>query len=172
MHNQSRILLFRTVSHCFGLLLTFLPALAFSAQLAGRVVGIADGDTLTLLDAGNQQYKVRIGGIDAPEKRQAFGQRSKENLSRLAFSKTAQADCPKQDRYRRHVCTVTVDGRDVGLEQIRAGLAWWYRKYADEQPAAQRVDYENAEATARRQRAGLWMESAPVPPWEFRHPPK
>lgn len=145
------------------------PLGASAAQLDGRIVGIADGDTLTLLDGSKQQHKIRIAGIDAPEKRQPFGQRSKENLSRLAFSKTVQADCPKQDRYQRHVCTVVVEGRDVGLEQLRAGLAWWYRKYAAEQPARQRSDYEAAEAAAKRDRAGLWMASDPVPPWDFRH---
>lgn len=156
-------------------MLAIVAALASPATFAqdairGRVVGIADGDTLTLLDDSDQQHKIRIGGIDAPEKRQPFGQRSKENLSRLAFSKPAEATCPKRDRYQREVCTVTVDGRDIGLEQIRAGLAWWYRKYAKEQPPLQRVDYEQAESSARQQRVGIWADGEPIPPWEFRHP--
>ena len=169
MHAKARILLLTTVTSCFGVLLAGVPLEVSAAQLAGRVVGIVDGDTLTLLDGSKQQHKIRIAGIDAPEARQPFGQRSKENLSSLAFSKTAQADCTKRDRYKRQVCTVLVEGRDIGLEQVRAGLAWWYRKYASEQAATQRIDYEAAEAAARQQRAGLWMASDPVPPWDFRH---
>ena len=162
----------RTVSHYWPLIFCLWLAPASAIEITGRVVGIADGDTLTLLDAGNQQHKIRIAGIDAPEKRQSFGQRSKENLSRLAFSRTANATCSKRDRYRREVCTVAVDGRDVGLEQVRAGLAWWYRKYASEQSPLQRTDYESSEGRAKQLRVGLWIETAPVPPWAFRHPGK
>lgn len=162
----------RTVSHYWPLLFCLWLAPASATEITGRVVGIADGDTLTLLDAGNQQHTIRIAGIDAPEKRQPFGQRSKQNLTQLAFSRSADASCPKQDRYRREVCTVTVDGRDVGLEQVHAGLAWWYRKYAREQSPLQRASYESAEDRAKQLRVGLWIEIAPVPPWEFRLPGK
>lgn len=151
-----------------------LMAISFPAhsgdKFSGRVVRIADGDTLTLLADDNTQHKIRIGGIDAPERRQSFGQRSKENLARLAFSKSAEASCQKRDRYRREVCNVQVDGRDVGFEQLSAGLAWWYRKYAGEQSALQRHQYETAEASAREKRIGLWIEADPVAPWNFRHP--
>lgn len=113
------------------------------------MVGITDGDTLSLLDSSNQQHKIRLAGIDAPEKRQPFGERSKTSLSALAFNQQATADCPKRDKYRREVCSVFVHGKDVGLEQIATGMAWWYRKYAKEQTPDQRADYEQAESSAR-----------------------
>ena len=114
-------------------LLLPLPAVALADTLQGRVVGVHDGDTLTVLAPGNVQHKVRLEGIDAPELGQPFGQASKQNLSRLAYGKDAQADCPKADRYKRKVCRVTVAGQDVGLAQLEAGLAWWFRRYAGEQ---------------------------------------
>src|SRR5215470_6788958 len=97
------------------------PALA--DVLEGRVIGVADGDTITLLDSNHQQHRIRIGGIDAPEKGQPFGTRSKMNLSNLAFGRDARADCYKVDRYRRDVCTIYVHGKDVELAQIEAGPA-------------------------------------------------
>ena len=169
LHGKTRSLVSYPVLHYFLFLLSCVPNAASGAQIVGRVVGIADGDTLTLLDGANQQHRIRISGLDAPERNQPFGRRSKENLSRLAFGRSANADCSKQDRYQREVCTVFVDGLDVGLEQIRAGLAWWYRRYANEQPVAQRLAYEHAEAAARQQRTGLWRDAAPTPPWEYRH---
>lgn len=128
---------------------------------------IADGDTLTLL-VDQQPHKVRVVGIDAPERRQPFGERSKQNLAALAFNKNAIADCPKKDRYKRDLCKVMVDGQDVGLRQIADGLAWWYKKYSREQAGEDRVIYEEAEVTSRNQRVGLWENVEPVPPWEWR----
>jgi len=122
------------------LLLALWTASAWADELVGRIVSIADGDTITLLDSGRRQHRIRIGGIDAPEKGQPFGQRSKEHVAELAFGKDAKADCYKVDRYGRDVCTVFVDGKDVGLAQLDAGLAWWYRKYAHEQHPRDRID--------------------------------
>src|SRR5215831_13774790 len=99
----------------------------------GRVVGVSDGDTITVLDAAKMQHRVRLAGIDAPEKAQAFGERSKQNLSALVFGKDVRADCYKRDRYGRDVCRVWVtpsDCRgcgltlDVALAQLTVGLAW------------------------------------------------
>ena len=106
--------------------------------------------------------------IDAPEKGQPFGNVSKQNLSRLAFNRVVVADCPKVDRYGRQVCLVRVDGIDVGLAQIEAGLAWWYRKYAREQNAKDRAVYDRAENEARASGRGLWGDREPIPPWEWR----
>ena len=153
------------------LLLTLLACWAIAAWadvLEGRVVAVADGDTITLLDSNRQQHKIRLGGIDAPEKAQPFGQRSKQHLSELTFGKEARADCYKIDRYDRDVCIVYVDGKDVGLAQLDAGLAWWFRKYAHEQLPKDRVDYEAAEDRAAADRVGLWQDKNPVPPWEWR----
>jgi endonuclease YncB( thermonuclease family) len=149
-----------------GLLATPLAA---AETVTGRVVGVADGDTITILDTSNQQHRIRINGIDAPEKAQAFGQVSKQNLARLAFGRGAVADCPKRDRYGRQVCLVRVDGIDVGLAQVEAGLAWWYRKYAKEQSPQDRATYAAIEQEAQEARRGLWRDPDPVPPWEWRH---
>jgi len=87
----------------------------------------------------------------------------------LAFGRAASASCQKKDRYRRDVCVVKVNGKDVGLEQIRTGLAWWYRQYAKEQTQQERIDYEKAEQDAKSRRLGLWSSSNALPPWEWRH---
>lgn len=150
-------------------LLSPLTPFANAATIEGRVVAIADGDTLTLLDNTQAQHKIRIAGIDAPEKRQDFGQRSKANLSGLAFNQAAVAACRKIDRYKRNLCVVSVAGRDVGLEQIRAGMAWHYKQYAKEQPTSERITYERAENEAKAKRLGLWVDAEPLPPWEWRH---
>lgn len=132
-------------------------------------MGIADGDTLTLLDASNQQHKIRLAGIDSPEKSQDFGQKAKSSLSAIAFGQQATADCRKRDRYRREVCVVAVGGKDVGLEQVRNGMAWWYRQYKAQQTMQERADYEQAESSAKNYRQGLWQDLNPTPPWEWRH---
>ena len=140
--------------------------------VSGRVISVADGDTLTLLDAHHVQHKIRLSGIDAPEKRQDFGFRAKSSLAAMAAGRLAVADCRKQDRYRRSICVVRVDGKDVGFEQIRQGMAWWYRQYAKDQSSQERVAYERAEAHASEQRIGLWREKQPTPPWEWRRIPR
>lgn len=141
---------------------------ANSGELEGRVVGIQDGDTLTILDVGKQQHRVRLAGIDAPEKAQAFGESAKEHLSRLAFGRQVDVRCNKRDRYGRDVCSVHVGTRDVGLEQVRSGHAWWYRDYAREQTPADRQVYAAAEQEARSARRGLWRDAAPTAPWDWR----
>lgn len=149
--------------------IAFLSLTAQAETLSGRVVAISDGDTLTLLDASNLPHKIRLSGIDAPEKAQDFGQKAKTSLSGLAFNQTATADCRKRDRYQREICVVYVEGKDVGLEQIRAGLAWWYQDYAKDQTAQERSEYSQAEFMAKIHRFGLWNSKNPVPPWEWRH---
>ena len=136
--------------------------------LVGRNIGVADGDTLTLLDANSASHKIRLSGIDAPEKKQAFGQQSKLSLSSLAYGRQATADCSKRDRYQRAVCVVTIAGNDVGLQQIHRGLAWWYQAYAREQEPQARRDYERAEQDAQDKRLGLWRDKNPTPPWDWR----
>lgn len=138
------------------------------ADFTGRVVSISDGDTITVLDSDNHQHKVRIAGIDAPERHQPFGEKSRASMGALAFHQEARLDCRKQDRYRRDVCTVFIEAKDIGLEQVTRGMAWWYRAYAKEQTQQQRQDYEVAEFQAQSRRAGLWAEKNPVPPWEWR----
>jgi len=151
-------------------ILAFAVSTAHAAgwTVEGRVVGVQDGDTVTVLDQAKAQHRIRLSGIDAPEKRQGFGERSKQHLSDLVFQKPVEARCHKKDRYGREVCAVFVGQRDVGLEQIRAGLAWWYREYAHEQSPQDRLAYETEEDAARRERLGLWQDQAPVAPWDWR----
>lgn len=145
---------------------------AHADTLTGRVVGVTDGDTLTLLDAANTQHKIRLAGIDAPEKGQPFGQVCKQSLSDLAYNHTAQIDWSKLDRYGRVIGKVLVNGQDVNLEQIRRGCAWYYKKYQNEQSAEDRVSYARTEDGARAGKVGLWVEGGVMAPWEWRHRPK
>jgi endonuclease YncB( thermonuclease family) len=131
-------------------------------RIEGRVVGVADGDTITVLDAGRRQHKIRLHQIDAPEKGQDYGTRSKQSLSELVFGKTVSVEVVDIDRYGREVGKVWVGALDANLEQVKRGMAWVYRKYAREQR------YYDAEEAARKAKAGLWASQNPVPPWEFR----
>ena len=137
-------------------------------NLTGRVTRIADGDTLTLLDAMNVQHRIRLQGIDAPESHQAFGTQSKKSLSDLAFNKEVVAVCDKVDQYGRLVCKIMIGERDINLEQIKAGMAWHYKYYEDEQSPEDRELYGRAENDARAARRGLWRDANPTEPSEFR----
>jgi len=136
--------------------------------LTGRVVRVTDGDTIVVLDADKVQHKIRLQGIDAPERRQAFGTKSKEHLSDLVAGKAVEVDYSKNDRYGRVLGIVLVNGGDVNLEQVEAGMAWHYKKYQGEQSASDRVKYSDAELEARRQKIGLWRDPNPMPPWNYR----
>jgi len=140
---------------------------AVSEILKGYVVGITDGDTLTML-VGTQQHKIRIAAIDSPERVQAFGDKAKSHIAALVFNKDAVAECHKKS-YDRKVCKVLVEGQDIGLLQIYAGMAWWSRKYAKEQTTEDQNVYEQAEMMAKFKRLGLWGDSNPIPPWDWRH---
>lgn len=141
---------------------------AHADELRGTVVAISDGDTMTVLDASRRQHRVRLAAIDAPERRQAFGTKSRESLSAMAFRKDV-VDFQKTDKYRRVLGRVLAAGQDVGLAQIRAGMAWHNVAYAKEQTPLNRIAYSEAESEARGLRRGLWSEPNPQPPWEFRH---
>lgn len=136
--------------------------------ISGRIVGVTDGDTVTVLDANRTQYKIRLAGIDAPEKAQPFGQRSKEYLSDLVFDRAVIVEWEKRDRYGRIVGKILVNGRDANLEQMKAGMAWWYEKYRKEQSVDDQRRYAEAEGTAKAKRVGLWRDLDPIPPWDWR----
>lgn len=138
----------------------------------GRVVRIADGDTITLLDSINTQHRIRLQGIDAPESHQDFGAQSKKNLSDMIFDKNVTAMCDKTDQYGRQVCKIVFDGRDINLEQVKAGMAWHYKDYEREQSPADRELYARAEDEARSARRGLWIDANPIEPSEFRREEK
>lgn len=136
--------------------------------ISGRVVRVADGDTITILTPAKEQIRVRLAGIDAPEHNQAFGQVSKNYLSDAVAGQEVTIEYQHQDRYGRTIGKVLIGGIDANLRQVQAGLAWWYRQYAKEQSAADRRAYEAAEDEARAARKGLWQDAEPVAPWEFR----
>jgi endonuclease YncB( thermonuclease family) len=147
----------------------FQISVAYADQLLGKVVGVADGDTVTVLDADKKEYKVRLAGIDAPEKKQPFGQTSKQHLSDMVYGKHVVVEWRKRDKYSRIVGKVVIDGNDACLKQVSSGLAWHYKQYAGEQSAEDRKAYSNAEVSARSSKVGLWKDENPLPPWEYRH---
>lgn len=144
------------------------PVICWGDSFSGRVVGVSDGDTVTVLVGGRDQVRVRLSGIDAPEKKQPFGQSAKEKMSDLVYGRDVAVEWEKKDRYGRTVGAVLVSGQDAGLELLRAGLAWHYKKYQSEQTMDDRNRYSTAEDAARRKRLGLWSDPAPSPPWEWR----
>ena len=149
-------------------LLLLLPLVSWSQELTGRVVRVIDGDTLVVLDASSTQHKIRLSGIDCPERRQPWSTRAKQALSDQVFDHQVTVNWDKRDRYKRIVGKVLDRKRDVNLGLVRDGMCWWYRKYAKEQNAGDRVLYAEAEEEARGKRRRLWSDPEPVPPWEWR----
>jgi endonuclease YncB( thermonuclease family) len=140
----------------------------WAAELAGRVVGVSDGDTITVLTASKQSVRVRLQGIDAPESHQAFGSVSKRALSGLVFGKHVSVRYDTQDRYGRVLGVVYLGNEDVNLAMVRDGMAWHYKFYARDQSPADRQRYALAEEGAQTARIGLWRDANPTPPWDFR----
>lgn len=144
-----------------GLLLALLSVAHASEPFTGRVVGVADGDTLTVL-ADTTPHKIRLAEIDAPEKKQAFGERAKLSLSALCFDQRASVSKGKTDRYGRTVARVSCQGIDASLHQVQQGLAWAYTAYLTDPAVA------GAEQMARDSALGLWVDAEPTPPWLYR----
>ena len=131
--------------------------------LEGKVIGVADGDTLTILDSRKEQHKIRLAEIDSPESAMPYGQRSKKALSSICFGKRAVIRDTTKDRYQRVVGHVYCDGVHANFEMVRKGMAWVYVQYAARSSPAYRLERE-----ARSQKLGLWADARPVPPWEWR----
>lgn len=132
---------------------------------ADQVIGVTDGDTLTVLH-DQRPLKIRLANIDAPEKKQAFGERSKQSLSELCYGQDASYAILTLDRYGRTVALVTCAGVDVNRAQVERGMAWVYTRYNQDETLPR------AEATAKEAQRGLWSEKQPIPPWEFRRAAK
>jgi endonuclease YncB( thermonuclease family) len=139
-----------------------------SQTLNGRVVSIADGDRVTVLDANDTQHRIRLEGIDAPESHQAFGEQSRQSLAEMISGKEVTVSYQKTDQYGRLVGKIVLDGKDINLEQVRAGMAWHYKFYENEQTPEDRELYAKAEEGARSARRGLWQDPNPVEPYQFR----
>lgn len=138
-----------------------LAAQTVSADFSGKVVGVSDGDTITVLK-DQEQVKVRLVEIDAPEKGQAYGNRSKQTLSELVLGKQVEIRERGTDRYGRTLGHINQSGLDVNAEMVRRGMAWVYVKYARDRGLSQ------IEVEAREQRRGVWADKNPIPPWEWR----
>ena len=159
--------------------LVLLPILAFSvaADITGKVVAVTDGDTIKVLDASNAQYKVRLTGIDAPERGQPYSNASRENLASMVAGKEVFVESTKNDRYGRMLGKVWVQPSDcptcgktldINYAQILEGMAWWYRYYANEQSEEDRGRYESAEDEARLRKRELWADPYPINQYEWR----
>ena len=132
------------------------------ADFSGRVVGVSDGDTIKVLHSGKAE-KIRLSGIDCPEKRQAYGNKAKQFTSEMVFGKTVTIQDHGVDKYGRTLGDVILpDGLSLNRELIKAGLAWWYRKYSKDQSLG------TLEEEARTAKRGLWADPEPVPPWCYR----
>lgn len=149
-----------------ALCLAFLIVLPWPAlaDFTGRVVGITDGDTLTVLDDAHRQHRVRLAAIDTPEARQPYGDRARQALSNLAFGRTVRVVEVDTDRFGRTVGRVYTGRTEVSAEMVRQGAAWVFRRFSDD-PALLRL-----EAEAQRAHRGLWAlpEAERMPPWEWR----
>jgi endonuclease YncB( thermonuclease family) len=153
----------RTLSCTLILLIIASPSLA---DFSGSVVGVLDGDTIDVLHNG-QAERIRLNGIDCPEKGQAYGKKAKQFTSGLVFGKQVTVKAFKKDRHGRTVADVLLsDGTNVSHELVKAGLAWWYKQYAKHDETLAHLEQD-----AREQKRGLWSDPNPVPPWEVRHPP-
>lgn len=148
----------------FGLF--FLASFPACADFTGNVVGVADGDTITVLDINKIQYKVRLAEIDAPEKAQAFGYRSKQSLSDLVYGKEVRVIEQGKDKYKRIIGRIYQGDVDANAEQVKQGMAWVYRKYSKDESLLP------LEAEAIESRLGLWADDEPMPPWVWRRSKK
>jgi endonuclease YncB( thermonuclease family) len=147
------------------------------ADLTGRVAAVTDGDTINVLDATNTEHKVRLTGIDAPERGQPYGTASRNHLASIVAGKEVKVESSKSDRYGRVLGKVWVQPGDcpscgktlnTNHAQILAGMAWWYRYYAKEQSPEDRGRYESAEDEAKARKWGLWADSKPINPYDWR----
>ena len=163
--SQNLIHTVKSVSAIFLFLFSFQCS---AANIEGKVIKVADGDTVTVLDAGNKQHRVRLTGIDAPERHQAYGSKSTESLVGLVYLKKVTVQSSGTDRYKRVLGKILLDGLDVNLEQVKRGLAWHYKHYERDQSPEDRVSYSYAETQARQGRTGLWGGDSQIPPWEYR----
>lgn len=170
-HQISKIirLISTTVQCAIVALFLVTSGLSHADELIGQVVGVSDGDTITLLDANKTQHKIRLAGVDAPEKDQPFGQASKKSLSDLIFNKQVNVYWKKKDRYQRVLGKVTLGEQDICLEQVKRGMSWHYKQYERNQTPEDRMKYTLAEKNARVNRIGLWADESPVEPSKFRH---
>jgi len=146
--------------------LVLIPLYVLAADFTGPVVSVLDGDTIEVLHNQHPE-RIRLNGIDCPEKRQAFGKKAKQFTSTLAYGKELTIPVHRTEPHGRTVGDVVLpDGTNVSRELVKAGLAWWYRQYSKDESLGV------LEQEAREAKRGLWSDPHPIPPWEVRHPKK
>ena len=133
-----------------------------AAEIFGKVVGVSDGDTITLLDTSNSRHRIRLDRVDAPERRQPFGEKSKRFLASLVFGQCVRVEYEKKDRYGRILGTVFLGDEEINLTMVRHGMAWHYSFYDKTER------YAVAEREARQKKIGLWRDPDPMNPYDFR----
>ncbi len=139
-------------------------------RFSARVVSITDGDTISVAATNGARLDIRLAGIDAPEHDQPFGAQSTKHLARLVAGKTVTLDCENEMSYGRRICKILLpDGEDACLDQVKAGMAWHYKQYEDEQSPADRAAYAAAECAAMKAKIGLWSDPHPMQPQDWRH---
>jgi micrococcal nuclease len=159
----ARSLLFHVNDYSSPWFFSFLICIPFLFGFTGQVVGVMDGDTIAVMHQ-NKPERIRLHGIDCPEKGQAFGKRAKQAASELLFGRDVAVRVYGKDKYGRTIGAVILpDGTNVNHRLVKNGWCWWYRKYA-----ATDIDLARAESEARKAKKGLWQDTAPIPPWEFR----
>lgn len=146
----------------FTLLLLMLSTTVKAEYLIARVVGVLDGDTIEVLDQEKNRYKVRLAQIDAPEKTQPFGNKSKEYLSDLIYKKEVTLNWQQKDRYNRLLAIVRIDKKNVNYEMVINGYAWAYERYVTDNI------YDFAQNHAQIRKVGLWRQPNPIAPWNWR----
>lgn len=153
----------RQLSLIVVLVCSCLSSRPLFADFTGKVVAVADGDTVTVLH-GTEQVKVTLDGIDAPERKQPFGTRARQFVADSCFGKTVTVREMGEDRYGRTIGVIEfAGGESLNLQCVEAGFAWWYRRYA---PDNRRL--AAAEAAARSESLGLWADANPIAPWDWR----
>jgi len=153
-----------TLTRFLPLLVLGLVSPGWTGDFSGQVVGVIDGDTIDVLHNG-QAERIRLNGIDCPEKRQPFGKKAKQFTSTLVYGKEVTIQAHRKDRHGRTVGDVVLaDGTNVSRELVKAGFAWWYRQYSKDESLGA------LEAEARQAKRGVWADPNPIPPWEVRHP--
>lgn len=157
----------RSLLTCLTLSFALLASPAMAWTLQGQVVAIVSGDTIKVRDEKLVQHTVRLAGIDAPEKFQKFAQRCEDSLRELVFQRYVTVEVPRKGVSPR-VGKVLLQGRDINLEQLRLGFAWYDKSHVQDLSEPDRQTYAAAEADARVQRAGLWRDAKPIPPWQYR----
>lgn len=139
-------------------------------RFSAKVVGITDGDTITVADSDGRQEDIRLAGIDTPERDQPFGSQSTEHLAGLASGKTVTLDCENERSSERLICKILLpDGEDACLDQVKTGMAWHYKQYQDEQSPGDRAAYAAAECAAMKAKEGLWSDPHPIQPQDWRN---